>query len=213
MRGEKLKNPVFLLLVGLCPVAAVTDRVSTAFSMAVCAFLVLFLTSLTVSALRGRIRERSRRTATVVIAGFWVALLDWLLGRFLPEVRSPLGIYLPLLAVSCLLLTHGSRFAAANPVGPSLSRGMRLWAGFALALLLMSLVREPLGHGTVTLFELGPLAGSLRIGFLSDHPLRIFAAPAGALLVLGYGAALFSLLQERRQEPNPDVRDGREDTP
>jgi len=203
MREGKLKNPAFLLLVGLCPVAAVTDRLSTSLVMAACALVVLFFTSLSLSVPRSLIPEGFRRSVSLVVAGLWVALLDWLLATFLPEVRASLGIYLPLLALSCLVLTHGSRFASSHPPDQALARGLRLAAGFALALVLMAVVREPLGHGTFTLFTLGPLAGSLRIPFLYDHPLGIVAAPAGSLIVLGYWAALFSLLR--------DARDGREE--
>jgi Na+-translocating ferredoxin:NAD+ oxidoreductase subunit E len=200
MSGVRAKNPVFVMMVGLCPVAAVTDKVSTALAMAACALLVFLTTSLSVSALRTFIPGKYRRGAVLIVSGFWVAVLDWVLSMLLPQARAPLGIYLPLLAVSCLVVTNGSRYPVADPAAPALSRGFALGARFALALLLMAAVREPLGYGTVTLIPLGRFAGTLRIAFLEGRPLRILAAPAGALLVLGYWAALFALLPRKTEE-------------
>jgi Na+-translocating ferredoxin:NAD+ oxidoreductase subunit E len=102
-----------------------------------------------------------------------------------PSASASLGIYAPLVAVNCLVLGGvggpSPRALLASVVG-SLGRGAR----FALALLLIALVRELLGAGTITLFPVAAFGGTVAVGGLVDEPVRALGLAGGALLCLGY---------------------------
>jgi len=196
-RGLGRENPLLVYLLGLCPALAVSDLVSKALGLGIGVVLVLLAAVAVARLLRPVIPERLQPLVWLVIVAALVSLLDLAMRAWLPALRQQLGLYLQLLAVNCLILGLVERLARAS----SLSRCLRLaagqGAGFALALLLIALVREVLGSGTITLFPLGSFGGVIRVPGLSLSPARAVSLAAGALLVLGYLAALAGRLKAR----------------
>ena len=127
----------------------------------------------------------------LLITSFLTAFFEAVLLVRAPSASASLGIYAPLVAVNCLVLGGGvggpsPRALRALVIG-SLGRGAR----FALALVLIALVRELLGAGTITLFPVAGFGGTVAVGGLVDEPVRALGLAGGALLCLGYlaGAA------------------------
>jgi electron transport complex protein RnfE len=145
-----------------------------------------------------------------VFASCFTASFELILLAFVPDESASLGIYVPLIAVNCIVL---ERFAASGnrepvrnigrDIAKSLQESGGLGVGFAISLIAISLVRETLGSGTITLFPIGSFAGTIEVGNVSLAPARALAYAGGGLLCLGYlaGAArLLGRLKGRRLE-------------
>ncbi len=196
-KGILRENPVFVVLLGLCPALGVTTRVQNAAALGLGVVFVLAASSFVVSLLRYFIPERVRVPANLVVVATFTTLLDLLLQAYAPTVSRNLGIFVPLIAVNCLILGRAKAFAREHFAVFSLLDGLGHGLGFALALILIALVREVLGNGTITLFPFGKFDGIVDVPWLSSSPIRIFGLSAGAFIVVGYLKALFDIAGKR----------------
>jgi electron transport complex protein RnfE len=152
--GNQLKNgifkqnPVFVLLLGMCPALAVTTSVWNGLGMGLCATFVLILSNTAISALRSIIPDNVRIVVNIVIIATFVTVTDLLLQAYFPALSSSLGIYIPLIVVNCIVLERAELFARKNTVLLSAIDGLSMGLGFTAALIAMSAVRETLGAGT-----------------------------------------------------------------
>ena len=206
--GMARENPAMVLLLGLCPAVAVSVRVIDSLWMSMGVVSVMLLSSLCMwNVARGRNGERGevrpspagRLWAALVLSSFLTACFEILLLAVAPEAGAGLGIYVPLIAVNCLILTMIHKSARAPSLGQALLDAAGIGARFAACLVLMSLVREVLGAGTITLFPLPGFSGTFVIGALAHDPARALSFAGGGLLCLGYLAALLRKVKERRQ--------------
>lgn len=177
-------NPLLVYLVGVCPALAVSNRLSNALLLAAVMLFALLGTGIASVALERWAPPRLRLPARLVLASALVTAAQRFLWAFAPTQAAGLGIYLPLLAVNCLLLASSASGSMVQSVAEAAGRG----AAFAAGLGLLALVREVLGAGTITLFPIGAFGGVLHLRGLP--PARVLAAAPGALLVLGYLGAL-----------------------
>lgn len=196
-------NPPAVLFLGLCPAIAVSVRVNDALWMSGGVILVLVLSNLGIRLLSrqngpgessntpGRAGGNARLLQALVITSLLTACFEAALLVRVPSASASLGIYAPLIAVNCLVLSHHAPGTARSGVGASMTAALGRGIGFAAALVLIALVREVLGSGTVTLFPMGGFAGTIEIRPLVDQPVRALGFAGGGLLCLGYlaGAA------------------------
>ncbi len=178
------ENPLAAYLVGLCPALAVSNRLAGALLLAAVMLFALLGTGIASVALERLLPPRLRLPARLLVASALVSAAQHLLGTAAPTLSAGLGIYLPLLAVNCLLLGSAGAGSFSQEVLEAAGRG----AAFASALAAIALVREVLGAGTITLFPVGHFRGLVSIRGLP--PARVLAAAPGALLLLGYASAL-----------------------
>ena len=136
--------------------------------------------------------------AALVISSFLTASFELVLLRASPEASAALGIYAPLIAVNCLVLTVIGESTRALSPGRALLDAAGTGAVLAACLLLIGVLREVLGAGTITLFAFSGFSGTIVIGSLSDDPARAFRFAGGGLLCLGYLAAVARAVKERR---------------
>ena len=109
---------------------------------------------------------------------------------FIPSLYEALGVFVPLIVVNCVILGRAEAFANKNTVGASILDALGMGIGFTLSLVVIALVREVLGAGTITLVPVGGWDGIITIPGISTSPARVFSLAAGALLVMGYLQAL-----------------------
>ena len=140
-----------------------------------------------------------RWLAALVLSSCLTACFEIVLLAVAPEASAGLGIYVPLIAVNCLVLTVIDTSATAPSLGRSLLDTAGNGARFAACLVALGLVREVLGAGTITLFPLPGFSGTFVLGALSRDPARALSFAGGGLLCLGYLAALLRTAKERRQ--------------
>jgi electron transport complex protein RnfE len=194
-KGFVDENPLCVYLLGLCPVLAVSTRLIDAFAMGLTLLVILVITNTAVSALENHIPGRFRIFLCTAIAGSCASAADLLMQAYMPGLSDRLGIFVPLLTVNTLILDRALGFAKNNPPGMSLWDALGMGSGFLLALLGITLIREVLGSGTITLVPLGGFSGVIMIPGLSQSPIRLISLPAGGFLVMGYVKAVFDMVK------------------
>ena len=147
--GLVTNNPVLVQLIGMCPTLATSTSLTNGIGMGLSATAVLICSNIVISLLRKIIPSKVRIAAYItVIAGF-VTMVDLLLQAFIPSLSASLGTFIPLIVVNCIILGRAESFASKNSVGASAVDGLVMGLGFTFALILMSVVRELLGAGTI----------------------------------------------------------------
>ncbi|MFP4266719.1 MAG: electron transport complex subunit RsxE [Spirochaetaceae bacterium] len=199
-KGFIKENPVFILALGLCPALGVSTRVVNALGMGAGVLFVLVGSNIFVSLLKDFIPPKVRIPSYIVIIASFVTIVEMVMQAYLPDLYNSLGVFVSLIVVNCAILGRAEAFANKHTVGESIIDGVGMALGFTFALLLISLAREVLGVGTITLFPMGGFDGVIELPILVDKPARVFALAPGALLVIGYLIALFKRLQEKAQE-------------
>lgn len=190
-KGIFKENPVFVIVLGLCPTLGVSTQVSNAIGMSAGVFFVLLFSNIIISALRNFIPDSIHIPAYIVIIASLVTIIELLMHAFAPAVYAALGVYLPLIVVNCIILGRAEAFASSNTVIDSALDAIGMSIGFALGLTLIALIREVLGAGTITLFPIGSFDGVIEVPWLIDNPFRVMALAPGALLLMGFLKAFF----------------------
>lgn len=196
-KGIVKENPVFAIALGLCPALAVTSTVWNAIGMGFGVIFVLVCSNLFISLLRKFIPDEIHIPAYIVVIASFVTVVELIMKAYLPSLAASLGIFIPLIVVNCVILGRAEAFASKNSPLDSVLDGLGMGIGFTLALVFIAFVREVLGNGTITLIEQGDFVKQVKIIGLSENPVRVFAFPAGALIVMGYFKALFDGLVKR----------------
>jgi electron transport complex protein RnfE len=189
VKGLWKENPVFVAVLGMCPMLAVTNSAVNALAMAAATFFVLTGSSVLISSLRRFIPKQVRISTFIIIIATFVTVADFSLEALVPDVHKELGAFISLIVVNCIILGRQEAFASRNPVGRSVLDAVGTGGGFVIALLLMGIIREVLGNGTL----LGvPLFGP------RYEPWVIMILPPGGFLTLGVILLLLSAVAQRR---------------
>ncbi|HJC21066.1 MAG TPA: electron transport complex subunit E [Candidatus Butyricicoccus avicola] len=182
--GVLLDNPVFMQTIGLCPTLATSTSLSNAIGMGIAATVVLICSNVVISLLRKFIPDKIRIAAFISIIATFVTVIDLLLQAYIPSLASSLGLFLPLIVVNCIILGRAEAYASKNAVLPSAMDGLGMGLGFTFALVLMGIVRELLGAGTIAAGIIGDKG--IQIPGLVDNPATMMILPAGGFLVMGF---------------------------
>ncbi|MDR4507596.1 MAG: electron transport complex subunit E [Candidatus Brocadiaceae bacterium] len=184
-------NPLFVLILGLCPSLAVTTSLKNGLAMGVAATFVLTCSNCIVSISRSLIPREIRIPCFIVVIAAFVTIVELLMKAYLPpDLNASLGIFIPLIVVNCIILYRAESFAYKNTVGKSLLDAAGMGLGWTLALCLVSGIREALGAGT--LFGLKVAA--------SYNPASIMIMAPGAFIVLGLLLGFFNWRKLRKRE-------------
>jgi electron transport complex protein RnfE len=188
LTGKILKilseNPVFKLLLGLCPTLAVTTSVMNGIGMGGAATVVLVFSNLIISLLKNVIPSKIRIPLFIVVVVTFVTIIDMLMAGFLPELHKSLGIFIPLIVVNCIILGRAEAFAYKHDWLSAMKDGLYNGIGFMLALIMLASLRELLGNGTLLGHAVMPQ---------NYVPVLLFILPPGAFLLLGVLIALVNL--------------------
>ena len=186
-KGIIISNPIFILALGLCPALAISNTVDNALGMSAGVLFVLLGSNIIVSAIRKFIPNIMRIPTFIVIIATFVTIVNLVFEAYVPALHESLGIYLPLIVVNCIILGRAEAFASKNPMTASIADALGISVGFALALILISFLREVLGTGSLSIAE----SSLFTLPVLGEHPLAIFILPPGAFLIIGLLLALF----------------------
>lgn len=197
-KGILRENPILIILLGLCPTLAVSTQVVNALGMGAGVIFVLLGSNIFVSLLKDFIPEKVRMPSYIVIIASFVTVVDLAMQAYTPSLSKSLGVFVQLIVVNCIILGRAEAFANKNNLTKSIADALGMGIGFTVALLLISLIREVLGAGMITLFPIGGFSGTIRIPWLSSFPARAVALSTGALLVIGYLKAFFNWLEMRK---------------
>ncbi len=189
-KGLISENSMFVQLIGMCPVLAVSSTAMNSLAMGMAATSVLVCSNIVVSILRKLIPEKIRIPVFVIIIATFVTIVDMFLNAFAPDIYSALGIFIPLIVVNCLILARAESFAYSNGVIPSAVDGLGMGLGFTLGISILGIFRELLGSGSVY---------GISIFSESFQPARIFVAAPGAFILLGILIGIFRVILKKRQ--------------
>ena len=189
--GVIKENPTLVMMLGMCPVLAVSTRALNGIGMGLSTMAVLILSNVVISLLRKAIPDDVRLPAYIVIVASLVTVAELLIQAYLPSLYDSLGIYIPLIVVNCIIL--GRAEAYANKVGPMLAAfdGLGMGLGFTCSLTLAGSVRELLGNGTIFGYQVLPE---------SIQPIGIFVQPPGAFLVIALFITIMNALHIRSRQ-------------
>ena len=191
-KGIIKENPVLRLVLGCCATLAVSTSASNAIGMGLATTFVLVCSNAAISLLRKVIPDKVRIPAFItVIAGF-VSVVQMFIQAYSPALDEALGIYLPLIVVNCIILGRAEMFASKNKVLPSIVDGLGMGIGFTTTLLVMGMIREFLGSGS--LFGIPITAGVV-------DPIIIFILPPGGFFVFGILVAVANRLAGEGSPP------------
>ncbi len=186
LKGLWTENPIFRIVLGMCPTLAVTTSVENGIGMGVAATFVLIGSNAAISAVRRLVPEKVRIPCYIVIIATFVTIVDLLMNAFTHDLHRALGIFIPLIVVNCIILGRAEAFASKHGVWLSIADGIGMGVGFTLALVVVAAIRELLGNGTL----LGMAVGGLQ-------PALLMILPPGGFLTLGTLLALMNHVQRR----------------
>jgi len=198
VRGIFKENPIFRLLLGMCPTLAVTTLAINGVGMGLATTAVLLGSNLVVSALKKVIPSQVRIPAYIVVIASFVTMVGMIMEAFMYPLYEALGIFIPLIVVNCLILGRAEAYASKNSLGKSAVDALVMGAGFTLSLTVLGIVREFLGAGSIF--------GLTLVGEGASMPV-IFALPPGAFITLGLLLALINGLTARRSKLSAACQD------
>jgi len=186
INGILRENPVFVMLLGMCPTLGVTSSARNGLGMGVATLFVLLLSNIVVSLIKSQIPDKVRIPAFIVVIASFVTIVEMLMEAYLPGLYEQLGIFIPLIVVNCIILGRAEAFASRNNTWDSILDALGMGIGFTLALTTLGAVREILGNGSLFNYRFIPDSANTFI---------VFILPPGAFIALAYLSVLFNKIK------------------
>jgi len=182
------ENPIFRLVIGMCPTLAVTNTMTNGLAMGLATGFVLLASEIVISLIKKLIPNNVRIPSYILVIATFVTFVDYFLKAFFPAIAVSLSLFVPLIVVNCIILGRQEAFASKNPLHRSIADALGMGLGFTWALLLLSAVRELLGMGSLFGFQI-----------LSSNyqPMIIMVLPAGAFISLGILVGIMNYLSRK----------------
>lgn len=187
------ENPVFRLLLGMCPTLAVTAAVKPALTMGLSVIFVLLCSNIVVSLMRKSLKPHLRILMFTLTIATFVTICDLFLRAFLPEMSATLGPYVPLIIVNCIIICRAEACASKNSLAISIIDALGMGLGFTFTLCVLAAVREILSTGAF--FEIQILKLSSAGGWFI--PWAAMRMPVGAFLALGLMLGLVNVISKK----------------
>jgi len=187
-RGLWVENPVFVMLLGMCPTLAVTNSAINAIAMGLATTFVLVASSTLVSLLRRAIPKQVRIASYIIIIATFVTMVDYLIQAISLDLYNALGAFIQLIVVNCVILGRAEAYASKQRLLPSVVNALGMGAGFTIALLCLGTVREILGNGS--LFGIAVMPENFQ-------PWVVMILPPGGFFVLGMWLLIFAAWRRR----------------
>ena len=183
LKGIIKDNPVFVMLLGMCPALGVTSSAFNGLGMGMATLFVLLMSNIVVSLIKKQIPSKVRIPAFIIVIASFVTIVEMVLEAFIPFLYEQLGIFIPLIVVNCLILGRAEAFASKNNLFSSIVDALGMGIGFTIALTALGAVREILGSGSLFDFR-----------FVSEDASTfiLFILPPGAFIALAYLSVLFN---------------------
>lgn len=189
VNGLLKENPIWVLILGMCPTLATTTSAINGMSMGLATTFVLLMSNIVISLLKSLIPDKVRIPAFIVVIATFVTVVQLFMEAYLPDLYATLGLFIPLIVVNCIVLGRAESFASKNNPFHSAIDGIFMGLGFTWALTLIGMVREMLGSGSVFGFNfVGGADGML-----------LFILPPGGFICLGFLMVIVKKLQEMKK--------------
>jgi len=189
IKGLWRDNPVFIQVIGMCPVLAVSNTAENALVMGLATAFVLLMSNILVSSLRNFIPKQVRIASYILIIATFVTITDYAIQAISVDLHKSLGAFISLIVVNCLILSRAEAFASKNTIKNSILDALGMGLGFVFALFCLGAVREILGNGTIFQFQILPQ------GF---QPWIIMILPAGGFFTLAIWLLIFNIIKTNK---------------
>ncbi len=199
IKGLWRDNPVFVQVLGMCPVLAVSNSAMNALSMGLATLFVLVMSNTVISTLRAFIPKQVRIATYILVIATFVTLVDYLIQAISLDLHKALGAFISLIVVNCLILGRAEAFASKNTVFRSILDGAGMGLGFTFALFCLGAVREILGNGSLFGFAILPE---------QFQPWIIMILPSGGFFTLAGWLLLFNAMKARPKAEAASVAGG-----
>lgn len=186
-KGFFKENPVFVLLLGMCPTLGVTSSAINGLGMGLATTFVLMMSNLVISLIKNLIPDKVRIPAFIVVIASFVTIVQLSMQAYVPALFESLGLFIPLIVVNCIVLGRAEAFASKNKPVASMIDGLGMGLGFAMALTILGGIRELLGSGKIFSMSIYP----------EQYGSLIFVLAPGAFIVLGYLIAIINRLSTK----------------
>jgi Na+-translocating ferredoxin:NAD+ oxidoreductase subunit E len=191
IKGFWSENPIFRLVLGLCPTLAVTTTAENGIGMGLASTFVLVCSNAMISLMRNLIPKKVRIPAFIVTIATFVTIVDLVMNGYFHALHKSLGLFIPLIVVNCIILGRAEAFASRNPVHLSIADGLSVGLGYTLSLTLVGSIREILGTGNWF---------GLPVMWSSFEPFAFMVKAPGAFLCLGVILGAMNLWSRKRGE-------------
>ena len=174
-KGIIKENPVLVLMVGLCPLLAVSTTAFNSLGMGIATSFVLVNSNLVISLFKKLIPGEIRIPVFIIVISTFVTVIDYLMAAYFPSLHNNLGVFVPLIVVNCVILGRAEIFACRNRIFASILDGIGMGLGFTIVITVIGIIREFFGNGTI--FGCG--------NFISQ-PALIMILPPGGFITIGF---------------------------
>lgn len=185
-KGFFKENPIFVLVLGMCPTLATTTSAINGLEMGLATLFVLVLSNIAISLIAPLVPDKVHIPVYIVVIATFVTVLQLLMQAFVPEVYRTLGLFIPLIVVNCIILGRAEAFAGKHGWLDSACDGLGIGLGFTMSLTVIGVIREILGSGSVFGWK-----------FISGDGILAFVMAPGAFLVLGYLMVVFNKIAKK----------------
>ncbi len=182
-KGFIRENPVFILMLGLCPALGTTTSAFNGMGMGLATMFVVIMSNIVVSLIKDFVPNKVRIPCYIVVIASFVTIVDLVMAAFLSPLHEQLGLFIPLIVVNCFVLGRAEAFASKNNLLSSVIDGTGMGLGFTLALTLLGASREILGSNAI-----------FGLQFIQSDGMLVFILAPGAFIALGYLIALANKL-------------------
>ncbi len=194
IKGLWKENPVLVLLLGMCPLLAVTTNATNGAGMGIATTCVLIGSNTVISLIRNIIPKKIRIPCYIIVIATFVTIIQFLMDAFAPaSLNDALGIFIPLIVVNCIVLGRAEAFASKNGPIRSIFDGLGMGIGFTIALVLLGGLREFLSAGTLFAYK-------IIIPWDSADAFMLPSQAPGAFIVLGFILAGMNYLDMRKAQ-------------
>lgn len=179
-KGIVRENPVFRIVLGMCPTLATSIAMENGFWMGLAVIFVLVFSNLLISAVRNIVPDKIRIPCYIVVIATFVTIVDLVMAAYTPSMYEILGIFIPLIVVNCIIMGRAEAFASKNGVIASVMDGFGMGIGFMLSLMVIGFIREIAGTANLVVFGMKVFGNGLPF-----DPARMMITPPGAFITMG----------------------------
>lgn len=181
------ENPVFVLMLGLCPALGTTTSAFNGMGMGLATMFVVIMSNLVISLIKNFVPNKVRIPCYIVIIASFVTIVDLVMAAYMAPLHEQLGLFIPLIVVNCFVLGRAEAFASKNTPFSSIVDGAGMGLGFTVALTLLGASREILGGNAL-----------FGMQFIQGDGMLVFILAPGAFIALGYLIALANKLNKQK---------------
>ena len=188
-RGIIDENPIFVLVLGLCPSLATSTSIVNGVGMGIAATFVLACSNVIISLIRSAVPDKIRIPCYIIVIATFVTIVDLLMKAYFPVLNRSLGIFVPLIVVNCIILGRAEAYASRNNVLMSLIDGIVMGMGFTCSLILLSIIREFLSSNKILGLLVIP-------GF---QPMPVFGLAPGGFFTIALIMGIVAVIRNRKK--------------